>query len=438
MVLDKISSGLKKTLEKITRAGYVDEEVIEEVIQNIERNLLRGDVDVNLVYELSEKIRKRSLDEKPKPGLTTKQHVINVVYEELVRIMGKEKEVKLKPGKVLLLGLFGAGKTTTSGKLAKYYRNHGIKPGLVGCDVHRPASMDQIKQIGENLNIPYYISKKEGNPVKIAKKGEEKLDCEVLIFDSAGRNALDKELGKELKELEETINPSEVLLTIPADLGQKAGEQAKEFNKLVGITGIIVTKMDASAKGGGALTSSNIVKAPVKFIGTGEKLDEIEVYDPKRFVSRLIGFGDLKGLLEKAQKEGVEERAEKMLKGEFTLEDFYDQIDSITNMGSLDQILDMVPGMPKKNLPDNFLQVQEEKLERFKYILDSMTPEEKRNPKTIGPSRINRISKGSGTSEEEVRELLKMYNQGKKAMKMFKGGKRKGQIKQMLKQFGLG
>lgn len=438
-MLDKLSSGLKKALEKVTRSGYIDEDVVEELVRDIQRALLSGDVDVELVFDLTEKIKKRGLEEKPKPGLTAREHVVNIVYEELVKILGKEKK-EVKSGDILVIGLFGSGKTTSIGKLSKYFQKRGLKVGVVGCDIHREAAMDQISQIAEKLNIPCYSPKDVENAAKIAEKGLKEMEtCDTVIFDSSGRDALDKELAKELRKLEEVINPEEVLLTIPADLGQSAGKQAKRFNELIGITGIILTKMDASAKGGGALTSSNITEAPIKFIGTGEGIEDLEEYNPERFVSRLIGFGDLKSLIEKAKGAGMEEKAEKMMKGDFTLEDFYEQIESVKGMGSLSQIVDMIPGFKKSKLPDDFMNIQEEKMDRFKYIIDSMTPKEKIKPSIINSSRVSRIAKGSGTSEKEVKELLKMYKQSKKVMKMFKGGKPKrgSQIKQMMKQFGL-
>ncbi|MFB6076056.1 MAG: signal recognition particle receptor subunit alpha, partial [Candidatus Aenigmatarchaeota archaeon] len=285
-MLDKLGSGLKKALEKVTKSGYVDEDLVDELVRDIQRTLLSGDVDVELVFELTKKIKERALDEKPKAGLTAKEHVINIVYEEMVRILGEEKK-EVTPGDILIIGLFGSGKTTSTGKMAKYFQKRGYKVGVVGCDVHRPAAMDQISQISDKLNIDCYAPKDAEDAAKIAKEGLKKMkNADIILFDSSGRDALDEELARELRELEDMIDPEEILLTVPADLGQSAGEQAKRFNELVGITGLILTKMDASAKGGGALTSSNITEAPIKFIGTGEGMEDLEEYNPERFVSR--------------------------------------------------------------------------------------------------------------------------------------------------------
>ena len=414
-------------------------ESVEELVRDIQRSLLKSDVNVKLVFELSRRIKERSLKEKPAPGLTGREHVINVVYEELVNFLGKEEaSIPLRKTKILLVGLFGSGKTTTAGKLARFYQKKGLKPCLVGCDTTRPAAFEQLQQVGEKIGVPVFGDPSEKDSSKVLKEALKKTGkFDVVIVDSSGRDALNESMIDEIKKLNEILKPEETLLVIPAEIGQQAEKQAHAFKENLNITGVIVTRMDGTAKGGGALSACAVTGAPVKFIGTGEKFDAFERYNPERFVSRLIGFGDLKTLLEKAQEAGLEKRAEKMLKGDFDLNDFYEQIESMKGMGSLSQIMDMIPGLKKAKIPKGMLDLQEEKMKRFKYIIQSMTPEERAKPEIINSPRISRIAKGSGTSEEEVRELLRLFKQSKKAMKMLKGGKRSGQLQALLKQFGL-
>jgi len=343
----------------------------------------------------------------------------------------------LKPTKILLVGLFGSGKTTTVGKLALFYKKKGLKPCMIACDTFRPAAYEQLKQIGEQINVPVFGNPKEKNSSKVLKESLKKAEkYDVKIVDSSGRDALNKEMIDEVKRLNSILQPEEKILVIPADLGQQAEAQAKSFRDALGITGVIVTKMDGTAKGGGALSACAATGAPVKLIGTGEKLDALEKFDPERFISRMIGFGDLKTLLEKAKEVGADETAKKVVSGKFTLDEFYEQIEQVQKMGPLSQVASMIPGFSKikamGKVPD--MNVQEEKLKHFKFIMDSMTPEERQDPSIINGSRVRRIAKGSGCTESEVRELLKLYKQSKKVMKMMKPGKRGFGV---LKQLGM-
>ncbi len=436
-MLGKLSEGLKSVIKKLMGSGHIDERLLDEIIRDLQKTLIEADVNVQLVFQLSQKIKNRALKEKPLPGLTQKEHVIKVIYDELVSLVGEKPTIMLKPGKILLVGLFGAGKTTTAGKLALWYRKKGLRPALIGCDIHRPAAMDQLEQIAKSLNIPYYISREEKDVLKIAKDGMEKLKkYDVLIFDSAGRDALDEELAKEIEELKNVVNPDEVFLVLPADIGQAAKQQTEQFHKLVGITGVIVTKLDGTAKGGGAITSCSVSGAPIKFIGFGEKPDAFDVFDPQRFISRLLGMGDIQSLLEKA-KEAIDEKKAKEMKekiesGKFDLNDFYEQIKSMQKMGSLSSILESIPGLGMGMPKGLDLNREEEKMKRWLYIIDSMTKEERRNPDIINESRIRRIARGSGTREEDVRELLQAYKQSRKASKLLKG---RGMMK-LLRKFG--
>jgi len=419
-MLEKLKEGLRKAIDKIV--GGADKERIEEMIRDIQRTLISSDVDVNLVFELSEKIRKRALEEKPKPGLTLKEHVVNVVYEELVNIMGKESSKDVQQGNIVLVGLFGSGKTTTCAKIANFYKKLGFKVAVVSCDTYRPAAMEQLEQLAKLVNIPYFAPHDIKDSIKIAEISLEKLrGYDIIIFDTAGRNALDQELANELVNIINIVKPKEVLLVIPADLGQAAGIQAKEFNKLVKITGIVITKLDSTAKGGGALTSSNITEAKVKFITTGEKIDDIELYDPKKFVARLLGFPDLETLLQKVKEVAKPELTKKIIEEDFDLNDFCEQIEVMQKTGPLDKIMEMI-GL-KVSIPKDELIIQEEKMKKWRVIVNSMTKEERKNPEIINYSRIKRIAKGSGTKEEDVRELLSAYKKIKKMINVFKPGR---------------
>ena len=436
MVLDKFGDTLKSAFRKIAGLSVVDKEAVEAIVRDLQRGLLQADVDVELVAELSGNIKKKVLSEKPPAGFTLKEYFIKILYDEIVNFLGSEKgEIELKPQRILLIGLFGSGKTTTAGKIAKWFKTRGLHPALVACDTHRAAAQEQLRQIGKSLEVPVYSDGKK--PADIARNAMQKAE-DILIFDSAGRDALDKELAEELKELSKIINPSEVLLVIPADIGQVARKQSEEFNKLVGITGIIITKLDGTAKGGGAIAAAAVSGAKVKFIGVGEKVGDFESYDPKRFVSRLIGYGDIQSLLEKAKEAGIEP-SKKILEGELTLDDFLEQIKSVQKMGSLSKLIEMVPGASGMKIPKDMLEVQEDKMKKWKHIIDSMTKKERANPDIIKASRINRIAQGAGVTESEVRYLLKYYNQTKKVMKMAKGGKglKRGPLAQIAKQFGL-
>ncbi|MEM5871417.1 MAG: signal recognition particle receptor subunit alpha [Candidatus Aenigmatarchaeota archaeon] len=440
MVLDKFGSGIKDIFRRVMGLSVVDKATVESIVRDLQRTLIQSDVDVKLVFEISQNIKNKILKEQPPKGMTLKEYFIKTLYDEIVSLLGKEKgKLLLKPQKILLIGLYGSGKTTTCGKLALWFKKRGLSTALVACDTHRAAAQDQLIQIAKQIEVKVYYQGK--NPQDIAKNALKEAKENVLIFDSAGRSALDSELAKELKSLGEIIKPDEVFLVIPADIGQAARKQAEEFNKLVGITGIIITKMDGTAKGGGALAAASVSGSHVRMIGVGEKVDDLEEYDPQRFVSRLIGYGDLQGLLEKAKEAGIEKTAQKIMEGRFTMNEFYEQIVSMQKMGSLSKIMNMLPGVSgglAKKLPENFIDVQEEKMKKWKYIIDSMTKEERENPEIIKQSRIQRIAKGSGTSPSDVKELLKAYEQVKKLLKMTAGGKafKRGPFARLLKQFG--
>ena len=429
-MLESLGESLRNTMRKIAKAGYVDKELIREVVRDIQRALLKGDVDVHLALKLTKNVEKRAMEEKPPAGMSHRDFLIKIIYEELVSILGEEKEVKLKPQTIMLVGLYGQGKTTTAGKLAKYFQKKGLSTILVACDVHRPAAYDQLKQIGDMLNVPVFGVRGEKNARKIAKEAMKKIkDYQVRIFDTSGRHALEDDLIQEIKDLKKIIEPDEIFLVIDATMGQQAGKQAKVFHEAVGVTGVIITKMDGSAKGGGALSAVATTGAPVVFIGTGEHLDDFEHFNPTRFISRLLGMGDLETLLETARELEMEEKKagkmmERMMSGKFNLKDMYDVWEQMAKPGILQKILSSLPLFKMGDINKNIVEESQEKIKRYRVIMDSMTYEELENPDIIKGTRIRRIARGSGRGEDEVRSLLKEYKKMKKTMKQMKGNRK--------------
>ncbi|MFB6294306.1 MAG: signal recognition particle receptor subunit alpha, partial [Candidatus Nanohaloarchaea archaeon] len=392
---------------------------MDELVTDVQRSLLQADADVALVQELSDTIRERALQKDIPSGLTRKQHVLNIVYEELTRFLGgDEADVELRPQRVLLAGLFGAGKTTTAGKLAAFYRKRGLKPGLIAADVDRPAAVEQLRQNAEQVDAAFYGEDDAEDAAAVVRRGTEDLaDCDVVLVDSAGRDAMDEALAEELQEIEAVFDPDATYLVVPADIGQSAGEQAEEFDAAVGIDGLIVTKLDASAKGGGALSSAAATGAPVTFIGTGEEMDDLEVYDPERYVGRLLGEPDIGQIVETAEQAVDEDAAERMVEGDFTMEDFFDQMESMMGTGALDQMMDKLPFGDQ--IPDDALDVTEQQMETYNAIMESMTPEERADPSIVGKSRADRIAHGAGVERSDVRQMIKQYRQAKNMMEKF-------------------
>ncbi|MBR9676995.1 signal recognition particle protein [Candidatus Woesearchaeota archaeon] len=439
MVLDKLGGSLKDTLQKITNAVLVDDKLINELIKDIQRALLTSDVNVQLVFELSNKIRDRA-KEKPTASMTKKEQLVKIVYEELVNFLGeKEEELNTKKGsKIMLVGLFGNGKTTTAGKLARYYKTRGKKVALLSTDTWRPAAYKQLETLGKQLDVKVFGDPKSKDPIKIYKTFEKELSkYDLTIVDTAGRDALSNDLIEELNKLAKVVKPTEALLIIGADIGQTAQKQAQAFHDAVKITGVIITKLDGTAKGGGALAACQVTGAKVKFVGVGEKIDAFEKFDPQGFVSRMLGMGDIKALLEKASEAITQEEAQdlgkRFLKGEFNLIDLYEQMQAMSKMGPLGKVMELIPGMGQLKMPKGALQVQEGKLKKWRFILDSCTKNELEDPEVLDGDRVKRIAQGSGTTVQEVRELLKQYKQAKKMTKMLKGGGEKNLQKLMQK-----
>ena len=427
MVLDRLGSSLNDALKKVFRAPVMDEKTVKELCRDIQRALLQADVNVKLVLEVSKRIEERALKEKVPPGVSRREHVVKVVYEELTRFLGeKPATLKIEPGKrkiIMLVGIQGSGKTTASGKLAKYFQKRGLKTALVCTDTYRPGAYDQLKQLASRINIPVYGEPKEKKSEKIAMKGlKEFKDYELVIVDTAGRHKEEKGLIDEMKRLVKVIKPDEAILVIDGTIGQQAAVQARALHEATPIGSILVSKLDGSARGGGALSAVAAIGAPIKFISSGEKLEDIEPFIPSRFVGRLLGMGDLQSLVDKVRDAEVkvpEKKARAFLSGKFTLTDMYEQFESMKKMGPLSGLLKMIPGMGY-NIPDEQMNLAEDALKKFRVIIQSMTPKEREKPKILSSSRIRRVARGSGTTEKDVKDLIKQYNQTRKMMKSFR------------------
>ncbi|MGQ9460037.1 MAG: signal recognition particle protein Srp54 [Candidatus Bathyarchaeaceae archaeon] len=424
MALERLGSSLYEALRKVFRAPVVDEETVKELVRDVQRALLQADVNVKLVLEISKRIEDKALKEKVPPGISRREHVIKVVYEELTRFLG-EKPVPLKtePGKrkiLMLVGIQGSGKTTGAAKLARYLQKRGLKTALVCADTYRPGAYAQLQQMAKRANVPVYGDPKEKEPVKIALEGLKQFsDRDIVIIDTAGRHKEEKGLIEEMKKLEKAIKPDEVILVIDGTIGQQAAVQAKAFHEATPVGSIFIAKLDGSARGGGALSAVAAIGAPIKFISLGEKIDDIEPFVPSRFVGRLLGMGDLESLIEKVREAEVKVPEKKMrafLSGRFTLTDMYEQFESMKSMGPLRHLLKMIPGM-SYNIPEEMMEMAEDTLKKWRVIIQSMTPEEREKPKILSASRIRRVARGSGTKEKEVKELLERYNMMRKMMK---------------------
>jgi signal recognition particle subunit SRP54 len=440
-MLGNLGKNLTNTMKKLAGMSIIDEEVVKEVVKDIQRALIQSDVNIKLVLNLSKTIEDRALNEEPSKGVTAKEHVIKIVYDELVHLLGdkaEEVQIEKKPYKILFMGLQGSGKTTTIGKMSKYLQKKGFNPAIICTDTWRPAAYEQLRQLTENLNLSLYGDPDNNDALDLARKGlKEFKKQDIIIVDTAGRHKEEKDLLDEMEQISAVVEPDEVMLVIDGTIGQQAREQALAFNKTTDIGSIVITKLDGSAKGGGALSAVAEIGAPIKFIGIGERIDDLEVFDPERFISRLLGMGDIKTLIERAEEiveEDVDTEAmDAMLSGKFTLKDMYSQFEMMNKMGPMQQVMNMLPGMGSK-LPKNASQVTEEKLTKYKILMDSMTEEELTHPEIIKQSRVKRIARGSGMRNEDVKELLKYYQVTKKAIKGF--GKRKmgGPLGQMMRQ----
>lgn len=416
-MLEKLGELLRRTTNKIANAIFLDKDLVDSIIKDLQRALIEADVNIHLVKQLSDKIRRAALDERIK-GIEKKEHIIKLLHDELALILGEHKQLKLQKtqNRIMFLGLYGTGKTTTIAKLGNYYAKRGSKVALVGLDVHRPAAAEQLKQLGDKNKIKVLINPQEKDAIKIWKYFSDELkDYDLVLVDTAGRHTLDKELIEEIKSLNKTIKPTETILVMPADIGQAAKKQTQEFLEAIGISGVIITRMDSTAKGGGALTACAETHAPVFFITTGEKINDIEEFNPKSFLSRLLGMGDLESLMEKVRSitdEGKQKKIQKKLEdGKLGLEDVIEQVKGMNQLGGFEKIKSMIPGLGSAKIPENMLENQEAKIAKWEHILKSMTPEERANPELLEKqtSRISRVASGAGVHNSDIRALLKQY-----------------------------
>lgn len=431
-----LTEKLTNAFKKFRNKGKLTEADVREGMREVKLALLEADVNFKVVKDFVKAVTERAVGAEVLESLLPAQQIIKIVNEELIRLMGGETpkiNINPKPPTVIMMvGLQGAGKTTHSAKIAAYYKKKGKNPLLVACDVYRPAAVDQLKIVGESVGVPVFSMGTKISPVEIAKAGVEharKNGFDMVFIDTAGRLHIDEELMAELVNIKNSVNPTEILLTVDAMLGQDAVNVAKTFNDLLDITGVVLTKMDGDTRGGAALSVKYITGKPIKFVGTGEKLDALELFHPDRMASRILGMGDVLSLIEKAEeaydKKNAEELERKMRDQTFTLEDFLEQLHQLKKMGNLDQLIGMIPGAG--SLKD--VQVDENQMKRIEAIILSMTKKERTYPDIINGSRRKRIAKGSGTTVEDVNKLLKQFDQMKKMMKQFTGSKRKGKMR---------
>lgn len=434
-MFDSLSERLDGVFRKLKGHGKLTESNIEQGLKEVRMALLEADVHFRVVKKFIADIKARALGQEVMASLTPGQQVVKIVNEELTELMGSHlQELELKgthPVSVMLVGLQGSGKTTTAGKLAVLLRKSGRKPYLVPADVYRPAAIDQLKKIAAQLSVPVHDSRPDMDPVDIcqeARTAAHQAGCDTLLLDTAGRLHVDEALMAELVRIKEAVRPSDILLVADAMTGQDAVNIAKSFDEALEIGGVVLTKIDGDARGGAALSIKAVTGKPVKFVGVGEKLADLEAFHPDRMASKILGMGDVLSLIEKAQDavdaKQAAELEKKLRKNQFTLDDFRNQLVQIRKMGSLTDLLKMIPGMGANKQMKN-LQVDEKELVRIEAIINSMTREERRNHAILNGSRRKRIAKGSGTSVQDINRLLKNYTQVMKMMKKLnKGGMR--------------
>jgi signal recognition particle subunit SRP54 len=455
-MLDNLRTGLRSALKKIVGASDINEELIDSLSKDIQRSLLQSDVNVRQVLSITKNLKERALNEQPPKGLTKKDHIITILYNEISSLLGytgshiihldktisiPEDSFNFQPGKkniILMLGIQGSGKTTCTVKIARWLTRHGYKVAIIGADTWRPGALTQLKMNSIKIKVEVYGEEENKDPISIVKKGLEyykSQDYDVIVIDTAGRHKEESALLEEMNEMNKVTNPDLVLLVIDGTIGQQAYSQAKAFHDTAPIGGIVITKLDGTAKGGGALAASAVTGAKIFFIGTGERIDDLELFSPTRFVGRLLGMGDIKALLEMAKKleiEADETQAKRLLGGKMTIEDFYSQMENVNKMG-FRNVIENLPGLSGM-VKDDQLEVLQGKIEKWRFIIQSMTKEEKKDPNIINDARRKRISRGSGITEHEVKDMIKQYNNSKTMMKQAKGRQMHG----MLRRFGFG
>ena len=427
--LGDLSKSLGDAVRKLLRLPIVDEKAIRELVKDLQRALLQSDVNVELVLQISRSVEKRAIEERLPPGISRREHVVKVLYEELTRFLGEEApKTTIPPGKtyvLMLVGIQGTGKTTAAVKLARFYQKRGLRVGIICADNFRPGAYEQLAQLAEKVSVPVYGDPKNPSPEKLVKEGFSHFEKEkenLIIVDTAGRHKNEAELMDEMKRLANLAKPDEIVLAVDGSIGQAAMAQARAFNEATNIGSILVTKLDGTAKGGGALSAVAATGAKIKFISVGEGTDDLEQFVPSNFVGRILGIGDVASLVEKVREAEIkipEKKARAMLQGRFNLKDMYDQLEAVRKMGPLKKVLGMLPG--GANLPDDAMENAEEKMDAWRVMIQSMTKDEVEEPRSIDSSRARRIARGSGRTEKEVKELVNQYSRMKKMMKSMKG-----------------
>jgi len=455
-MLDTLRTGLRSALKKIVGATDINEELIDSICKDVQRSLLQSDVNVKLVISITKNLKERAINEKPPKGLSRKDHIITILYSELAMLLGysgetikiveksresDDKVISFKPDKqniILMLGIQGSGKTTVTAKLARWLTRHGYRVGVIGADTWRPGALTQLKMNCSRINVDVYGEEQNKDAVAIVTDGLEyfrQQGIDIIVIDTAGRHKEETSLLAEMNSMYKVAKPDLVLLVIDGTIGQQAYSQAKAFHEAASVGGIIITKLDGTAKGGGALASAAATSSRVMFIGTGERIDDLEQFSPTRFVGKLLGMGDIKALLEMAKSlelQADENQTKRLLSGKLSIEDFYAQMENVGKMG-FRNVIDSLPGLSGMIKEDD-LDVLQGKMEKWRFIIQSMTRKEKKDPDLINDSRRKRIARGAGMTEHDIKDLIKQYNNSKTMMKQTKGRQMQG----MLRKFGFG
>jgi len=431
-MFETLTQRLNKVFENLRRRGKLSEADVDATLREVRLALLEADVHYSVVKDFLARVRERAVGAEVSRALNPAQQVIKIVHEELIRALGDPVPLQLsgpRPHVIMLVGLQGSGKTTTAAKLANWLRSRGERVMLVAADPYRPAAVQQLQQLGAQLNLP--VESAEGvKPPELAQRAVDKATkggFSIVILDTAGRSQMDAQLMDELRQIVQRVSPREILLVVDAMIGQEALRVAQGFREAIPLSGLILTKMDGDARGGAAISIRSVTGVPIKFLGSGEKVDALEAYDPQRLASRILGMGDVLGLIEKAEAafnaEQAQRQAERMMRGEFTLEDWLEQMRQIKRMGPLTQILEMLPGQFGQVARQVNPQELERNFKRFEAIILSMTPEERRNPEILNASRRRRIARGSGTEVQDVNRLIRQYRE---AQRLFKSLQKSG------------